>query len=550
MVDRPKPKRAPIIYAYSYVRISSVTQRKGDGLRRQTDGKTERWCVDNGYTLDTSLRLIPSIGKSGWTGEHRKPTAPLGLFLQAIKDGKVPVGSVLIVENLDRLSREDIDDALPLFLGILRAGVKIKTHDPDRLYTRADLKANPYAIIEPLVMFARANDESRAKSYRGKDRWERRRQQARSGERKATKTVPKWLELTEDRRGFRVLPDRAAIVRRIFADAIDGKGVFAIARSLNSEGVPNIGTAQGWNSVYIHKLLNGRAVLGEYQPNQKVDGKRVPIGPPIPDYFPAIIDADTYDRAQAALHHRRKVRGRPTPTINLFTGLLLDANDKQPMHIHKGDRKTIIVSSGAIRGLPGSVWRGYRYDHFERAFLRFVAALRPEDLIPTDVPHDEAGELAGQLRVIAHKIEVIQARIEAETTGDLGPLVEVLLRLAADRQRIKDRLDEIKRGRVVGTTETLGEAQSLVDVLDSAPPEELPALRSRLQARIRSLVRSIHLRIGDVPGPARMAICEVVFHDDSRRWLHMGYGLTKRRVEIYETGTQRLAAEAWMVTLA
>src|ERR1019366_5066221 len=104
-------------------------------------------------------------------------TGKLGAFLADIKSETVKAGDVLVVESLDRLSRQDIDDAYDLFRGILRAGVEIVTLDPKRHYTRESLKQIT-GIIEPLVIMARANEESARKSSRGKDVWMGRREAA------------------------------------------------------------------------------------------------------------------------------------------------------------------------------------------------------------------------------------------------------------------------------------------------------------------------------------------------------------------------------------
>lgn len=537
---------SPIMYAYSYVRISSDQQRKGDGPRRQLD-TTRRWCEENGYHLDESLRL-EDLGVSAFKGSHRGPKAALAGFLTAVQEGKIPTGSVLVVENLDRLSREDIDEALELFLGLIRSGVNIRTHDPDRLYTRADLKANPYSIIEPLVIFARANDESRIKSYRGVHRWEQYRRLARTGEMKATKTAPAWLKLAEDRKTFTLKTDAVEVVRRIFALASEGQGCPAIARMLNTEGVPAIGAKGHWNHAYVHNLLTGRTVLGEYQPCRKVEGKkRVSVGEPIAGYYPPIIDEATWLRAQAALLNRKRVRGRPTPLINLFVSLIYDGHDDQPMHVHKRDGVSTLVSSGALSGRVGSKWRGYRYDHFERAFLRFVTDLKPEHVLPASAAApDEAGEIAGQLQVLSHKIAVIQGKIDKET--DIDSLVEILVRLEGQRTELKERLEEIKRRRVTGEVEMLGEAKSVVALLEEADEEERPALRTRLQGRMRSLVKRINVLVGDKEG-ARVCAVEVIFHDNTTRWFHAGYSVTRKKMDFYEFGTPRLPAEEFIFTM-
>lgn len=100
--------------AYSYVRFSTPEQRKGDSLRRQTEGAAD-WCKRNKVTLDT-CKTLHDLGKSAFTGKHR--TNPdrhaLASFLALVQRGEVPHGSYLIIENLDRLSREHIQPAMLL----------------------------------------------------------------------------------------------------------------------------------------------------------------------------------------------------------------------------------------------------------------------------------------------------------------------------------------------------------------------------------------------------------------------------------------------------
>src|SRR6516164_688654 len=90
--------------AYSYIRFSSPEQSKGDSLRRQTEDAAA-WCQRHGVHLNTSTTLH-DLGKSAFTGAHRKnpDRHALAAFLKLIEGGKVPPGSYLVVENLDRLS--------------------------------------------------------------------------------------------------------------------------------------------------------------------------------------------------------------------------------------------------------------------------------------------------------------------------------------------------------------------------------------------------------------------------------------------------------------
>ena len=88
---------------FSYIRFSGRSQEKGDSVRRQ-DGAVAVWCKRNKVRLDTSTTLR-DLGKSAYLGEHRKnpDRHALAGFLKMVEDGKVPRGSYLIVENLDRL---------------------------------------------------------------------------------------------------------------------------------------------------------------------------------------------------------------------------------------------------------------------------------------------------------------------------------------------------------------------------------------------------------------------------------------------------------------
>src|SRR5262245_27229953 len=94
--------------AFSYIRFSKPEQLKGDSLRRQLE-----WgvgiCTTKGWALDEILYLR-DLGKSAFRGANAA-TGKLGAFLEAIKSGDVKRGDVLLLESLDRLSREDIDPA-------------------------------------------------------------------------------------------------------------------------------------------------------------------------------------------------------------------------------------------------------------------------------------------------------------------------------------------------------------------------------------------------------------------------------------------------------
>jgi DNA invertase Pin-like site-specific DNA recombinase len=158
--------------AYSYIRFSTPAQAKGNSQARQID-KATRYAAEHGLALDTELKLT-DLGVSGYRGKNVKKGA-LGLFLGAIQEGLVPKGSALLIENLDRLTRDEIFDAMPLFFQIINAGVVLVTLTNHEAYSRERLSNEPYAIYGVVSELIRANRESFYKGQRVADAKERNR---------------------------------------------------------------------------------------------------------------------------------------------------------------------------------------------------------------------------------------------------------------------------------------------------------------------------------------------------------------------------------------
>src|SRR5438105_4565899 len=110
--------------AYSYIRFSTPAQKTGDSLRRQTEARDDWLKVHPDVKLDTSLRMTDE-GISARHGKNRSDKACLGAFLNLVEGGRVSRGSYLLVENLDRLSRQDVHEGLYLLLGLIRKGIHV-----------------------------------------------------------------------------------------------------------------------------------------------------------------------------------------------------------------------------------------------------------------------------------------------------------------------------------------------------------------------------------------------------------------------------------------
>lgn len=302
--------------AYSYIRFSSSKQAKGDSLRRQLK-KAQEYAAEHGLTLDDSLQLR-DLGVSAYDSSNATRGALAG-FLVELRAGRVQKGSYLLVEQLDRLSRADVYTAIGLMQEIVEAGVTVVTLQDRRVFDKVSVKDLGNIMLSVAVMF-RAHEESRTKSERIASYWQ--------GKREArpevfTAQCPRWLTIRPDRSGYVVLEDRAESVRKVFQLTADGHGNVMIARRANLEKWPVPGRAADWHPTLITKLLNNRAVLGEYQPHTKSASKRVPIGDPWKDYYPRIVSDELFARAKASKATRAQLpRRRDDRYLNVFQGVL------------------------------------------------------------------------------------------------------------------------------------------------------------------------------------------------------------------------------------
>lgn len=472
--------------AYSYVRFSSRKQAKGDSLRRQTAEKRTTLCDQHGWLLDGST--YQDLGVSAFRGKNRT-TGNLALFLAAIESGKVKPGSILIVESLDRLSRDDVDEALKMFLAIIQAGVSIATLDPERIYDRAAIK-NPVALLEPLFIFARANEESARKSTLSVEAWSQRRKKLDTE--KATAKCPSWLELSLDRKTFVPIPEKVAVVKRMFQLANDGVSTDTMERRFNAEGVPPISTrkdSRNWWKSTILTTLRNRAVLGEFQPCS--GGK--PVGTPIKGYYgKPIIPEELFYSVQSVLDSHKGLRGRKGNEVtNLFAGRVYAEDGFKITIVAKStDHPARIVSSGARRGIKGSKYASFPYLVFERAMLLMLAEVKAKEILEK---RDDANELEGEEAAIANldeRIEKIKARIA--TDPNLDTLLDMVSTLQGERKQRAANFERLKATTHADSNrEQLAGIRQLLDKMDNTTGTERSELRGQLRTKLRFLIERI-----------------------------------------------------------
>ncbi|EIV8511270.1 recombinase family protein [Vibrio parahaemolyticus] len=444
--------------AYSYVRFSSLEQAKGDSFRRQTEA-AQKYCFENGLELaDFTLR---DLGLSAYHGNHVKDGA-LGEFIKAVEQGQIPKGAYLLVESMDRLSRERISIALRRFMQLLELGINIVTLQDKRVFT-IDSLDNIGDLMMSLVLMMRAHEESATKSKRLKEAHKEKRKQARENLKPTRYNTPHWIKLTES--GYELIPERVELLKRIFQMTIDGLGAIAIHKQLNQEAIKPWGRSKtGWHTTYIKKILRARTVLGEYQPFKTENGKRIEDGEPIQGYYPEAIDVDTFKRANLAIESRNgKSSGtRKNAINNLFTGLVVCKNCGATMHyLNKGSGSKggqYLVCSRARQGAhhDGIIckYASMRYPVIEDAVLSIAATLNLR--LHTAHNEEESAQLKEQLSSVSRNLKTVEASIVRlvdlldSSSGSKALLTKLEQReveqqeLEQQYRELEKRLDEIE----------------------------------------------------------------------------------------------------------
>ena len=336
--------------AYSYLRFSTPEQLNGDSLRRQTDAAT---IYAEKHGLDLQEQTFRDLGVSAYHGKNALEGA-LGQFMEAVESGKIKPGSFLLVENLDRLSRDRITKALNQFQNLLEKGITVVTLTDGKRYTAESLNELTDLMLFLLVA-ARAHEESKTKSERLSAAWKNKRERAANGGHIITGKAPAWLRVNNGK--FVVIKDRAAIVQRIFALAIQGHGKGAIARMLNTGKVPVFGKSNGWYHSYIEKILVNEAVIGRFQPHRRGDDRksRIPEGDKIPNYFPVILsESDFYKVKRGKVGLSGKGAALPRNVLSGIVFCKLCGGKMHYVNRGNGKGKKITLPTGEVHNFPGA----------------------------------------------------------------------------------------------------------------------------------------------------------------------------------------------------
>ena len=264
---------------------------------------------------------------------------------------------------------------------------------------------------------------------------------------------------TVKRVGYAVDDEKAPVVRRVFADALAGSPIRAIARRLNADGVKTPHRAAAWSHTVVYGILKNPRYAGDAAAwAWRATGASKTIrfdaanAIALPEgTIPPLVDRATFDAVQ-----RRLVKNKAAATRNarnpesalLRGGYAVCGYCGRNMRVvpHKTRAEAYQCCAAqslatpcrshsiTVADLDRAVWRNVRAVLLDPGIVgRELARLRAADPTAADV-----GVIAKTLADVERRQRNLVARLADEDDADLAALIQTDLRALAMRKRELD----------------------------------------------------------------------------------------------------------------
>ncbi|WP_306161841.1 recombinase family protein [Escherichia coli] len=425
---------------YSYIRFSSMKQADGSSYERQKRTAAE---IAAKYDLEL-VTSYQDFGVSAFKGANSR-TGALSRFLDEI-GRSVPVGSWLVVENLDRISRQSIIEAQELFLSIIRRGITIVTGMDGKVYSKESVNANPIDLLLSVMLFARANEESQTKRNRTNSSALikiKAHQENPQNPAVAIEEVGKNMWWTDTTSGY-VLPHPVffPIVQEVVELRRNGRSTAEILDHLNATYTPPPAASHkrhsNWSRAMIERLFHTRALIGIKEIS--VDGVKYELK----DYYPRVLDdAEFYHLKKSigvrACNYGDKEEVKPIPLLS-GVGLLKCEHCGSAMVKVKGTNKRpnqYRYSCDAMRSSRIACvytnW-SFRGDQLEKAVLQLLA----DKIWIAEDKANPVPALKVQVDEISRKIDNLIAL--SAMTGATKELADQITTLNSERETLYNQI--------------------------------------------------------------------------------------------------------------
>lgn len=475
--------------AISYIRFSTSEQALGDSYRRQYDA-TVKYCQENNLELDESFY---DEGISAFKGSQ-KTKGKFGLILSNIEAGTIAKGTTLIVESIDRMSRETVLKQMSTFIQIIEKGITIVTLLDRVIHNEDTIEKNPSSLMMTLGAMHRANEESETKSKRLSAAWDNKRKNI-SPDNPLTSILPSWLKINNQGQ-IEIIKDRAKVVSEIYELSLSGLGRRAITKQLNQRKIPIWSSSKRnksglWTDSYIQKILSNKAVMGEFTSHKKVDGKRIPSGKTLTDYYPQVIGEKLFWAVQHRVSGRTNKGGRGVyKAHNLFSSLLYcNKCGSKLVFLNKGHNEKYFACQKARNGICTA--KNLKYEHIEAFVLQELLSKSWKKITTKDINIDQLQiELDAKKAALSSKEADIQSLLDSiksvRTSQARETLAQSLDVEAIAKNSLQSAVEKIK-GSIAAST--VAQDKRVYTTLKSGSEDTQIPLRRKLKSLINENVK-------------------------------------------------------------
>ena len=229
---------------------------------------------------------------------------------------KLQEGDFLVVESIDRLTRQRVLVGVDMIQKLLMRGIKLYTTIDTKLYEVSDPSRDLETLLLISVIAKRANEESQTKSIRRKSAYKKAKDAAADSGKVFNKLSPPFgIRYDESQQKFVEEPDEADDIRKIF-ELLKDFGVDETCRRINQ-----ISTRRKWTNKAVFILIKNKMPLGTLAvfSRLKKDGKEKRIFERfIENYYPQTVSDFDFYSALKSIQERKRDRVAGRYTLNNF----------------------------------------------------------------------------------------------------------------------------------------------------------------------------------------------------------------------------------------
>lgn len=456
--------------AITWGRFSSDQQADGDSNKRQ-----DRLNRDLAKREDIKI-----VGEHFDRGVSVKDGAT-PLFKKVI--AALPSGVGIICENLDRINRGHPWRAKAYIADIIEAGHFIITSQDGREYNAESIETIETMMLGDMsATLARSENNKRTK--RVKEAKAAAIELARLGK---PSPLGKWLsphlKYNPISNQYDLVKHKQDVIKKIFNDYANGKGVTAITKELNLSGIPTFRGKQvgAWQKSTVFTMLRYEGFIGVLN----YCNERIPNA-----WQPAISEKLFY-KVQAILTVNKSKHGNYASgnVNNILRGVTNCPHCNSAMKVITKDK--YIACSGYALG-KCKVKNMIKFPEMEYEFAKWFVPVAKNALLGGDETFSSIDSLTAKKDALQSKIE---AMLDLVTSGIVSNEAKGrLLKLQSERDGIDNEIATVKANQVSNANlpATIKQLEGIIDgVLDNQ------SIRKQVAGIVPTLIKKVDIDIAD-----------------------------------------------------